>query len=728
MQDESFIEQYAATGGFRHGLPTGVEVAGDGSAIYFLRSPARSPVRSLHVFDTTSGEERELLAAERLLSGSAESMSEHEQARRERLRLSARGITAFELAKDGRFLLVPLGGRIFVFDVAADTVRELARAEAPAEDPRFSPDASQIAFVREDDLHVVTVATDRVRRLTHTAGPALQNGLAEFVAQEEMRRFRGYFWAPDGSSLLYQETRTDGVETLYIQDPIHPESPPRTAAYPRAGRDNAVVRLGHVAASGGPTRWLDWDRDRYPYLVTVRWEEGQPPLLVVEDRHQSESLVLEVDLARSPTGSAGLGTRVLHRETDERWINIDPSVPRPLGAGGGFLWMTERNGAPQLIRVSTADTAPGSSTDDGRAADPTVRTLTTPTAGYAGLVHVDAAAGTCVFEGGDAPTETHLYRVSLDGGRPRPLTDGSGVQTGYFAEGTDVWVEERHSLDQGPSFVVRRGDETIGELGAVAETPSLVPQVELVETTADGVEGPLAAAIVRPSDFQAGRRYPVLLMVYGGPHHQMVRAAQSRFLLHQFFANQGFVVVSMDGRGTPGRGSAFERAISGNFIALPLADQASGLRDLAARHAELDLERVGVYGWSFGGYFSAMAVLQQPDLFRAAVAGAPVVDWTDYDTHYTERYLGLPDENPEGYRASSVLTYADQLRRPLLLIHGTADDNVYFTHSLKLAEALFHARREFELLPLTGTTHMVADPDAMKSLYARIVSFFHRNL
>jgi dipeptidyl-peptidase-4 len=217
-------------------------------------------------------------------------------------------------------------------------------------------------------------------------------------------------------------------------------------------------------------------------------------------------------------------------------------------------------------------------------------------------------------------------------------------------------------------------------------------------------------------------------MVYAGPGHNAVTSSPAQYLRHQWIADQGFIVVSIDGRGTEGRGRAWERAIAGNFIDLPLTDQVDGLAAVAARVPQMDMERVGVYGWSFGGYFAAMAVMRRPDVFRAAVAGAPVVDWRDYDTHYTERYLGLPSENEDGYERSSVLSYAARLERPLFLVHGTVDDNVYFLHALKLSQALFHAGRAHRFLPLSGATHMLASPEATKRLYEQIVDFFHEHI
>jgi len=270
-----------------------------------------------------------------------------------------------------------------------------------------------------------------------------------------------------------------------------------------------------------------------------------------------------------------------------------------------------------------------------------------------------------------------------------------------------------------------RDGRDLASLPSVAESPPALPQVEFT-TVGDSLQ--FHAAIIRPRTFDPKRRYPVLVDVYGGPSVQMAQATAFRYLLDQWFADRGFVVVTLDGRGTPGRGRAWERALRGSFIDVPLADQVAGLRSLGAKYPELDLERTGIFGWSYGGYLAALAIMRRPDIYRAAVAGAPVADWLDYDTHYTERYIGLPGEHPEAYEQSSILSSAKLLQRPLLLIHGTDDDNVYFTHSIQLCDALQRAGKSFEFLPLTGFTHMVTDPLVTERLEERIAGFFIREL
>jgi len=330
---------------------------------------------------------------------------------------------------------------------------------------------------------------------------------------------------------------------------------------------------------------------------------------------------------------------------------------------------------------------------------------------------------------GSDPTERHLYRVRLDPkkGPPERLSREPGWHDAVWGVKPGVYVHTRLTLAGEYQSLVKKNDGMlIGEIGCLSEKPPFVPKLQIMEVQA--AERTYKAALVRPRDFDPRRKYPVFVSVYAGPGHNQVIAATFPYLIEQWFADHGFVVVSLDGRGTQGRGREWERAIKGNFIDVALNDQVEGLKALGRMLPELDLDRVGIFGWSFGGYFSAMAVMLRPDVYHVGVAVAPVTDWLYYDTHYTERYLGLPGKFPEAYRKSSVLEVADRLTRPLLVIHGSSDDNVYFTHSLKLIETLFLAGKACDFLPLSGLTHLVPDPLVTRRLYTRIIDYVQANL
>ena len=711
VADPAFLEQYAATRRFSLGRPRFIKLVPDGSAVLFLRSTARSFVQDLYEFDTATGKERLLLTAEQILQGAEEKLTAEEKARRERIRVSARGIVSYRLSKDGRRILVPLSGRLFVIDRNTDgadgSVTELHGAEGYPIDPRFSPDGERVSCVRNGELYITRIATGAERKLTTGAGDNITNGLSEFVAQEEMGRFRGYWWSPDGKTIAYQQTDIQGLEVMNIMDAMFPQRKPHTWPYPRPGKANAEVRLGLISAGGGETRWITWDQERYPYLATVRWEENAPLTILVQNREQTEETLLSVDIETASTS-------VLLVERDDAWINLDQKMPHWLHDGSAFCWTTERNGSWQLELHDRY----------GRLLTP----LTTTDFRLKRFLSYDNQEQAAYVTGSEDPTQTHLYRVALDGAPAEPvcLTTQPGVHGAIFSKNHQVYVHSTTTMNGKRSHIVRRKDGTrIGSLRSVAEEPPFVPNVEL---TTVGSDPEFHAVLIRPRNFDKWRRYPVIVYVYGGPHVQMVSASPNRYLLQQWIADHGFIVVSLDGRGTPWRGRAWERVIKGNLLETPLKDQVAGLKALGRKYRELDLDRVGIYGWSFGGYFTAMAVMQRPDVYHVGVAGAPVCDWLDYDTHYTERYMGLPDENPEGYEAASVLTHAKDLERPLLIIHGTADDNVYFMHSLKMANALFRAGKEYDFLALSDFTHMVADPLVTRRLNQRIIDFFEEHL
>jgi dipeptidyl-peptidase-4 len=320
-----------------------------------------------------------------------------------------------------------------------------------------------------------------------------------------------------------------------------------------------------------------------------------------------------------------------------------------------------------------------------------------------------------------------LFRATLEPwSEPQRLTKDMGLHTGVFSEKQPLWVHTARTLHAMPVTILRHADgSSIVELPSVAVKEPFEPRLELLEVGKDKV---FQAAVIRPRNFEPGKKYPVIVDVYGGPHHLQVQASRNRWLLDQWYADQGFIVVALDGRGTPGRGRDWERAIYKKFGSVPLDDQVAGLQALAERYPAIDLGRVGIDGWSFGGYMAALAVMRRPDVFKAGVAGAPVVDWRDYDTHYTERYLGVPPHDDGAYNEGSLLSYAAGLSRPLMLLHGTADDNVYFRHSLKLVDSLFRHGKDFEMVPLSGLTHMVPDPLVMERLHARIAGFFRKHL
>ncbi len=700
--DLRYFRELAETRNYSLGQPVSPKITPDGKAVIFLRGGARDPVLRLYEFSIADAGLREILSPEKLLQGGEEKLTAEERSRRERERQSLRGFTSFQLSDDGTKLLVELSSKLYVITRADSHVTELPGRSWI--DAHFSPDGRAVAAVNGGELHVIDLETQADVTLTSGATEAIQHGLAEFVAQEEMDRHEGFWWSPDSRWIAYQETDNREVESRYIPDPIHPETPPAKNFYPRAGTNNAKVRVGIVARTGGATRWIEWDREKYPYLARVVWKEAAAPLcLLVQNRAQQEEILFAVD----PTSGA---TRELLREKDDAWLNLDHK-PMPVWRKDGreFLWATERNGSWQA-ELHSAD---GS----------LVRAITPVDFNLDEFIDLNETDRSIVVAGGPDPRERQLFRFALETETaPQQITHGSGRHDAVFGDAKEKFLHRFNLLDGHAGWEVLRTSDggKLGSLPSVAESPSSLPRVELTRT--EGARA-MDAAIIRPRNFAKEKPYPVILAVYAGPTSKQATAQASSYMIDQWMADRGYIVVTIDGRGTPGHGREWERAIRGNLIDVALADQIAGLQALAKHEPAMDLKRVGTVGWSFGGYFSAMATIRRPDIFRCGVAGAPVVSWENYDTHYTERYLGLPSENAEGYRASSVLTYAGDLRQPLFLIHGLTDDNVYVQHSLQLARALLGAGKTFNFLPLPGT-HMLSDPVLRLRLETRVIEFF----
>lgn len=706
--EASFLHTYLQSQGFLLGRAQQPTCTPDGSVL-FVRARTPEATLDLYEFVSKTRQIRCLLRPEDLLGNQAEMLSPEEQALRERLRLSAHGIATFRLSPGGNYILIPLSGLLFLYNRSTKTWRSLPTG--PAFAPQWAPTEDCIAYVREGDVYLYNLSSETPTKITHRTHPDITYGMAEFVAQEEMSRYCGFWFSPDGDSLAISEVDNRSVEHWTIPDVAHPERPPLTTAYPRAGTNNASVRLGIFGRDGSFRHWVLWNQNHFPYMAQVRWQQGGPLSLVLQDRAQKNVQLVTVDESNGKT-------RCLLEEHDDTWINLDSQMPHWLDNGTGFLWVHERTGGPAL----------GLYKPDGSFQ----QILVPATAGYQHLVYVSTSQNTLWVSASTEPTERHIYRVSLSGGELQALTTTTGIHQLVMNPAQGIWVHTYASPEKMPVTQVHTTREEVISFDTLsafpldnpAQEPPWIPNSAFLQTTS----AQFRTFVIKPHNFDPTQKYPVLVDVYGGPGHSHVLKSMRYFLLNQWLANQGFIVIGMDGRGSPGRGRLWERAIAGNFAEVALEDQISGLQALLTQDASLDGNRIGIFGWSFGGTMAALAVLRRPDLFHAAIAGAPVTDWHYYDTHYTERYLGMPQENVEGYQKNSPLFDAHALSRPLTILHGTADDNVFFSHAVQFSHALWLANKPHCLVPLVGATHMAANPDHFCRKWETIRDFFIHSL
>jgi len=693
--------QMARTRRFTLGVPGQFTITPDGRTVIFLRSRAGTdPASCLCALDCVTWRERLIADPVALLAGADEQLSEQERTRRERARQMSAGIVGY--AADGacELLAFALSGQLWIATARDGQARRLPAA-GPVIDPRPDPTGQRVAYVSGGALRVTEADGSADRAVAEPDGADVGFGMAEHVAAESAGRSRGYWWAPDGRRLLVARVDSSPVQRWYVADLSDPARPPAEIRYPAAGTANAAVSLWIAdldAAPGGdrPGAGLtpvDWDSARFEYLTEAGWD-AHGPYAAVQSRDQREVLVLGID---QRTGQAA----VLSSQRDDAWVTLVPGLPARTGTG---------------VLLTAGDL------DDTRRLLADGKPVTPPGLQLEAVLGVDGE--TVLFTAsGEEPTEIHLWSWAPEPGTVR-LSDIPGVHHGASKGGTTVLASG--SPDWPGIRVAVRTARDIGQIASRAESPAVSPRMELLAL------GPrsLRAALFLPSWHRPGDPpLPVLMDPYGGPAGRKVTAEHdSHTYVSQWFAEQGFAVLVVDGRGTPGRGPAWERAIHLDLAGPVLDDQVEGLTAAAALRGELDLSAVGIRGWSFGGFLAALAVLRRPDVFHAAAAGAPVTDQRPYDTHWRERHLGHPAQQPQAYHRSSLIGDAQALTRPLLLIHGLADDNVVVAHTLRLSAALLSAGRPHEVLPLSGATHSVSDEATAENLLLHELGFFRRAL
>ncbi|MCR6663705.1 MAG: S9 family peptidase [Luteimonas sp.] len=713
------------------------QIAPDGSRVTFLRGKDSDRNQlDLWEYHVASGETRMLVDSRVVLPGE-ETLSDEEKARRERQRIAGlSGIVDYQWAPDSQRLLFPLGGELYLYDLSktgSDAVRKLTDGGGFATDPKLSPKGGYVSFIRERELWVIDLASGKEVRLTHDASDTVANGIAEFVADEEMDRHTGYWWAPDDSAIAYARIDESPVPLVKRYEMYADRTEVVEQRYPAAGDANVLIELFVVEPSEairlatpdgkGTARFPDPKKiDLGPnpdiYLARVDWRGPQRLTFQRQSRDQKTLELIETTLA---TGAQ----RTLVTETSKTWVPLHNSL-RFL-RDGRFLWSSERDGFEHLYIAS----------EDGTQ-------LTQLTRGdwpVDALLAVDQDKGLVYFSAGrESPTRRDVYAVPLAGGDIVRLSKTDGVHNASFARNASVYVDNWSNASTPPQveLFATDGNKLATLLPNDLSDPqhpyapyrAAHPAIEFGTLTAADGKTPLHYGLVKPVGFDPSKKYPVVVFVYGGPAAQTVLdgwPGRADAMFNLYLAQRGYMVFTLDNRGTPRRGRDFGGSLYGWQGTVEVDDQRKGVEWLRSQ-PWVDGERIGVHGWSNGGYMTLMLLAKAPGDYACGIAGAPVTDWALYDTHYTERYMDLPAPNPDGYKEARVLTHSAGIRpNALLLIHGMADDNVLFTNSTALMSDLQQRGVPFELMTYPGAKHGLRGSDALHR-YRLAEGFFERCL
>ena len=685
----------------------------DDTLLTYLYGPDQSPVRQLYALDTETGDTRVIQTS---VEPEAVQLSLEEQLLRQRQRQMGEGIVRYSWASKRDVILIPAQSGAYLKDGIDSSARLLVSSEAgPIIDPQLSPDGSVVAFVRDAELHVSSVDGGEILQITHGArGTGKTHGIAEYIAQEEMGQLSGFWWSKDGSHIAFKEVDESHIPIYRIVHQGSGDMGPSTREdhrYPFAGQPNARVRLGIVSTSRLETVWMDLGDDEDIYLARVTWMPDGSLCAQIENRAQTGLDLVRFDI------STGVRTTLL-TETSDVWINLH-NMFRPLD-DGGFVWASERTGFMHLYLYDANGNL--------------VQQLTDGDWGVDSLEGVNQKARVAYFTGtAGGPTERNLYRVSLDGGSIERITSERGTHFVTLDHGCRNFVDVFSSIDTPPTVTLRSlEDRSILHTIHEPDDPrldrlDLAPPELVTIRSRDGET--LHGAVYRPPPEFGPGPYPSVVYVYGGPHAQVVANQWSMTcaMRIQYLRSQGYLVFSLDNRGSARRGVTFEGKIKHNMGDIEVRDQVDGVHWLIDQGLTIP-DRVGVYGWSYGGYMALMCLSRAPGVFKMGVAGAPVTHWDGYDTHYTERYMGKPRSNSDGYEASSVMAHIDRLEGSLLIVHGLIDENVHFRHTARLINSLIRARKPYELLLFPDERHMPRSLADRVYMEERISEFFRRNL
>lgn len=696
--------------------PVKLKFSPDGSRVTYLQGKKEDYNRyDLWEYNLKDKTNRLLVDSNSIFSG-PETLSDEEKARRERMRVFGKGIMEYIWSKDGKALLFPLNGDIYYYDLAKQQSRKLTDTPEFETDAKISPKGNFVSYIRAQNLYVQNLTTGKEVQLTTDGADTIKNGMAEFVAQEEMSRMTGYWWSGDEAKIAFTRIDESPVAEAIRNEIYADEVKLFNQRYPFTGTNNVDIQLGVVSLNSQQIDWVDMGEDKDIYLARAKWLNDDKTLSYQWQNRSQQRLELRFYNSESKKQKVAL------TETSDTWINLHFDL-RFLNDKKHFVWASERDGFKHLYLYKVDGTL--------------VRQITQGDWIVESIKSIDEKNGLIYFSGrADTPLESHLYSAKLfEKSKPRRLTDTGKFHSVVMAKDNKTFIDRSSSVNQ-PAQVSLR--DNLGNFITWLEpnrldnnhplTPYLNDLVKPEYGTLKADDGQqMHYRLFKPKALEAGKKYPVMVNVYGGPHAQRVTNSwRSKNLYFQYMVQQGYIVFQLDNRGSYNRGKKFEDPIYKHLGEIEVQDQIKGVEFLRTLDF-VDPERIGIYGHSYGGYMALMTMFKAGDYFKAGVSGAPVTDWALYDTHYTERYLGHPQTNAKGYEQSAVFPYAEGLSGPLMIYHGMADDNVLFTHATKLFKQLQDNAQQFEMMTYPGSKHSLRGKKVQTHLHQTITDFFNRH-
>lgn len=696
--------------------PVQLKFSPDGSRVTYLQGKTDDYNRyDLWEYNLEDNTNRVLVDSAELFSG-PENLSDEEKARRERQRIFGKGILEYTWSTDGKALLFPLNGDLYYYDLASAKSKKLTNTDAFETDARFSPKGNYVSFIREQNLYALALNSGKEIQLSQDGGGVIKNGMAEFVAQEEMSRMTGYWWSGDETKIAYTRVDESPVKEAIRNEIYADEVKLFNQRYPFTGTDNVKIQLGVVKLNDQHVDWVDLGKDEDIYIARAKWLKDSKTLSYQWQNRSQQTLELRFYDSESKKQKVAL------TENSDTWINLHFDLVF-LKDKKHFVWASERDGFKHLYLYRT----------NGQL----VRQITSGDWAVDSLKGIDEKKGIVYFAGRkDTPLESHLYSAPLfKKGDSKRITEEGQYHNVVLAKDNKTFIDTSSSVNKPKSAALRKVNGefiTWLEENKLDNSHPLTPYLSNLATPEYGTlkadDGQIMHyRLFKPTKMSAGKKHPVIVNVYGGPHAQRVTNSwRSKNLYFQYMAQQGYVIFQLDNRGSYNRGKKFEDAIYKNLGDVEVSDQIKGVEFLRTLDY-VDAKRIGIYGHSYGGYMALMTMFKAGDYFTAGVSGAPVTDWALYDTHYTERYLGHPDTNAKGYEASAVFPYTDGLKGPLMIYHGMADDNVLFTHATKLFKQLQDSEKQFEMMTYPGSKHSLRGKQVQTHLHQTITNFFNRH-